>query len=154
MLPAEITIRPFSLTHSDLVQVIKIENASFTTDAYQIEDFRQVYRKCSELSIVAEIAGQIAGYMMTCLLPDRGHIFSLAVTPAYRRRGVAEALFRYTVGRLSERGIEKIDLEVRKTNEAGCSFWGQMGFIPAGTIPDFYDDGAEALLMRKFIGAG
>ncbi len=154
MPPEEIAIRPFSLTNSVLAQVIKIENASFKTDAYQIEDFQQVYCKCSELSIVAEIAGQIAGYMMTCLLPDRGHVFSLAVAPAYRRRGVGEALFRYTVDRLSEGGIGKIELEVRKTNEAGRSFWKQMGFVPVGTIPDFYDDGAEALQMRKSIGAG
>jgi ribosomal-protein-alanine N-acetyltransferase len=150
----EISIRPFSLTNSDLAQVIKIENASFSTDAYQIEDFHHVYRKCCDLSIVAEISGQIAGYMMTCLLLDRGHIFSLAVAPAFRRRGVGEALLRYTVDRLNARGIGKIDLEVRKTNKAGRSFWEQMGFIPVDTIADFYDDGAEALLMRKFLGAG
>ena len=150
----EFSIRPFSPTNSDLAQVIRIENASFTTDAYQIEDFQQVYHKCSELSIVAEIAGRIAGYMMTCVLSNRGHVFSLAVSPAYRRRGVGEALFRYTVDRLSERGIRRIELEVRRTNDVGRSFWNRMGFLPVVTIPDFYDDGAEALLMRKVIDAG
>ncbi len=151
--PEEITIRPFSLTDSELEQLIKIENASFATDAYQIEDFRQVYLKCSELSVVAEIKGQIAGYMMTRRLPDRGNIFSVAVAPAYRRRDVGEALFRYTVNRLNDWGIAKIELEVRKTNETGASFWRRMGFLPVSTIPSFYDDGSEALLMRKFIGA-
>jgi ribosomal-protein-alanine N-acetyltransferase len=150
---AEITIRPFSLTDSELEQLVKIESASFVTDAYQIEDFRQVYLKCSELSVVAEIDGQIAGYMMTRRLPDRGNIFSVAVAPACRRRDVGGALFRYTVNRLNEWGIARIELELRKTNEAGASFWKRMGFVPVSTIPNFYDDGSEALLMRKFIGA-
>ena len=154
LLPQEITIKPFSLTDSELAQLVKIESASFTTDAYQVEDFRQVYRKCSELSVVAEIAGQIAGYVMTCRLPDRGNIFSLAVAPAYRRRHVGEALFSYTVNRLNEWGIEEVELEVRKANKAGTSFWKRLGFSAVCTLPDFYDDGAEALLMRKSIGPG
>ena len=144
-----ITIRPFTLTDSELQQLIEIENASFATDAYQVEDFRQVYLKCSELSVVAEIKGRIAGYMMTRRLPDWGDVFSLAVAPAYRRRDVGAALFRYTVNRLNEWGIARIELEVRKTNEAGASFWQRMGFVPVSTIPNFYDDGSEALLMRK-----
>ena len=149
----EVTIRPLSPIDSELAQLLRIENASFATDAYQIEDFRNVYLKCSELSVVAEIEGQIAGYMMTRRLPDRGDIFSVAVAPAYRRRDIGEALFRYTTKRLNEWGIAKIELEVRKSNEAGTSFWTRMGFVPVSTIPCFYDDAAEAILMRKVIGA-
>ena len=149
--PEGIVIRPFSLSDSELAELVKIENASFATDAYQIEDFRQVYLKCSELSVVAEIRGQIAGYMMTRHLPDKGDVFSVAVAPAYRRRAVGKALFRYTVKRLNEWGITKIELEVRKTNEAGASFWKRLGFAPVSAIPSFYDDGSEALLMRAFI---
>ncbi len=149
----KVTIRPLSLTDSELAQLVKIENASFTTDAYQIEDFRNVHVKCAELSIVAEVEGQIAGYMMTGRLPDRGNVFSVAVAPAYRRRDIGEALFRYTAKRLNEWGIAKIELEVRKSNEAGVSFWTRMGFAPVSTIPCFYDDGSEALVMRKAIDA-
>lgn len=151
--PEAITIRPFSLTDPDLAQIIEIENASFAAEAYQIEDFQWAYRKCSELSMVAEIAGRIVGYVMTCPLRTRAHVYSLAVAPAYRGMGIGKALFSYTEYRLSERGIGKIELEVKKTNRAGRSFWRQMGFIDVGMIPDFYDDGAEAILMRKSIGA-
>ena len=148
----QITIRPFTLTDSELKELIEIENASFAADAYQIEDFRQVYLKCPELSIVAEINGQIAGYMMTRRLLDRGDVFSIAVAPAYRRRDVGAALFRYTLSRLNEWGVARIEIEVRKTNEAGASFWKRMGFEPVSTIPNFYDDGSEALLMRNVQG--
>lgn len=144
-----ITIRPFTLTDSELRQLREIESASFITDAYQIEDFRQVYLKCSELSVVAEVEGRIAGYMMTRRLLDRGDIFSIAVAPAYRRKDIGAALLRYTANRLNEWGIARIELEVRKTNVAGASFWQRMGFEPVSTIPNFYDDGSEALLMRK-----
>jgi [ribosomal protein S18]-alanine N-acetyltransferase len=145
----QIIIRPITLTDSELKRLLEIESASFVTDAYQIEDFRQVYLKCSELSVVAVIGGQIAGYMMTRRLFDRGDIFSIAVAPAYRRKDIGAALFRYTVNRLNEWGIARIELEVRKTNEAGASFWRRMGFEPVSTIPNFYEDGSEALMMRK-----
>jgi len=145
----QITIRPFTLTDSELEELLEIESASFEKDAYQVEDFRQVYLKCSELSVVAEIEGQVAGYMMTRRLLDRGDVFSIAVAPAYRRRDVGAALFRYTMNRLNEWGLARIELEVRKTNEAGASFWQRMGFVPVSTIPNFYDDGSEAILMRK-----
>src|SRR5512133_2102702 len=151
--PEEVTIRPLSPTDSELAELLRIEHTSFATDAYQIEDFRNVYLKCSELSVVAEIGGQIAGYMMTRRLPDKGDVFSLAVAPAYRRRDIGEALFRYTAKRLSEWGVAKMELEVRKSNEAGTSFWTRMGFVPVCTVPCFYDDKAEAILMRKVISA-
>ncbi|HEY5957986.1 MAG TPA: GNAT family N-acetyltransferase [Polyangiaceae bacterium] len=152
-LPDAITIRPLSLEPDELAQLVSIENASFATDAYQLEDFRNVYCKCSELSVVAEIAGQIAGYMMTRRLPDSGNVFSLAVAPAYRRRDVGEALFRYTANRLADWGIQVIELEVRATNEAARAFWERMGFSHAGELPQFYEDGAEAILMRRSIAA-
>ena len=89
---------------------------------------------------------------MTRRLLDRGDIFSLAVAPAYRRRAVGAALYRHTVNRLNEWGITRIELEVRKTNEAGAAFWQRMGFVPVSTITNFYDDGSEALRMQKIQG--
>ncbi|RPI35064.1 MAG: N-acetyltransferase [Chloroflexota bacterium] len=148
----EIQIRQFSLADSDLNQILRIENASFlAVDAYSLEDIKRLHAVCAGLNIVADVDGEIAGYMMTCIHPDRGDIYSLAVNPAYRRKGIGEALFDYTLLKIKEKGLKKIELEVRKTNNGGKSFWERMGFFQVDTLPDFYEDGAEALLMRRWV---
>jgi ribosomal-protein-alanine N-acetyltransferase len=145
----EIHIRRFSF--SDLDRIIEIERNSFTIDTFSADEFRHWYRKCPELFIVAEVLGTIAGYVIACILPEKGNIVSIAVDPLYRRRGIGKALTNFAVDQLKANALEVVELEVRITNADGISFWENLGFSPIGTIPDFYRDGAEALCMKKLI---
>jgi ribosomal-protein-alanine N-acetyltransferase len=78
-----------------------------------------------------------------------GEIESIAVDPAFRRQGVASALMDYTLKEMHASGITTVELQVRTTNPGGIRFWQKVGFSPAGILPNFYDDGAEALQMKK-----
>ena len=147
----QIQIRNLCPNESEFNQILEIENMSFTVDAYTVEQFKDWYEKCPELSIVAEISGKIAGYMMTCILPEGGDIVSIAVHPDYRRKGIAKALFDYTSGYLKEQGLSQVRLEVKRTNFEGLRFWEDTGFEVVGIEPNYYRDGAEALVMRKRI---
>ena len=81
----EIRIRPFSM--ADLPHVLEIEPASFRmVDAWSKPIFRKWYRRCSDLFIVAEVSGTIAGYMCTSVEQKTGEIESIAVHPAFRRQ--------------------------------------------------------------------
>jgi ribosomal-protein-alanine N-acetyltransferase len=133
--PQEICIRHFSL--ADLPRVLEIEPASFRmVDAWSKPIFRKWYRQCPDLFIVAEISGTIAGYMCTSIEQKTGEIESIAVDPAFRRQGVASALMDYT-------------LREMHANTGSIRFWQNVGFSPSGILPKFYDDGAEALQMKK-----
>jgi len=144
----EIRIRHFSI--ADLPRVLEIEPASFTmVDAWSTPIFRKWYRKCPYLFIVAEISGTIAGYMCTSIKRKTGEIESIAVDPAFRRQGVASALMDYTLREMHASGITIVELQVRTTNPGGIRFWQHVGFSPSGILPNFYDDGAEALQMKK-----
>lgn len=145
----EIHIRRFSL--SDLDRIIEIEQNSFTLDAFSEDVFKRWYRKCPDLFIVAEVAGVIAGYTITCILPRKGDIVSIAVDPLYRSIGIGKALMNFTIDQLRANGIEVVELEVRPTNSGGIRFWESLGFFTIGTIPGFYRDGMEALHMRKLV---
>jgi ribosomal-protein-alanine N-acetyltransferase len=144
----EIRIRPFSL--ADLPRVLEIEPASFRmVDAWSKPIFRKWYRQCPDLFIVAEISGTIVGYMCTYIEQKTGEIESIAVDPAFRRQGVGSALMDYTLKEMHASGITTVELQVRTTNPGGIRFWQNVGFSPAGILPNFYDDGAEALQMKK-----
>ena len=146
--PQEIRIRHFSI--ADLPRVLEIEPASFRmVDAWSKPIFRKWYRKCPDLFIVAEISGTIAGYMCTSIEQKTGEIESIAVDPAFRRQGVASALMDYTLREMQASGITTVELQVRTTNTGGIRFWQNAGFSPSGILPNFYDDGAEALQMKK-----
>lgn len=151
-LAEKIQVRQLNWDEADLNQIIKIENACFNSyDAYTREDFERWYHYNPDLCLVAEIEGRIAGYIMTRVLPEKGDLASLAISPAFRKLGVGTALFNCTARRVKEYGMDHIDLEVRKTNAAGFSFWKRMGFVPFGTLTAFYGDGEDAIQMRKKI---
>jgi ribosomal-protein-alanine N-acetyltransferase len=144
----EIRIRHFSIT--DLPRVLEIEPTSFTmVDAWSKPIFRKWYRKCPDLFIVAEISGTIAGYMCTSIKQKTGEIESIAVDRAFRRQGVASVLMDYTLREVHASGITTMELQVRTTNTGGICFWQKVGFSPAGILPNFYEDGAAALQMKK-----
>ena len=144
----EIRIRQFSM--ADLPRALEIETVSFRmVDAWSKPIFRKWYRRCSDLFIVAEVSGTIAGYMCTSVEQKTGEIESIAVDRAFRRQGVASALMDYTLREMQASGITTVVLQVRKTNTGGIRFWQNAGFVPSGILPNFYDDGAEALQMKK-----
>ena len=152
MYKEEIHIRQLDWQPDELQQLLEIENMSFNRfDAYNLEDFERWYQYNPDLCLVAEIEGRIAGYMITRILPTQGDLASLAIHSNYKRHGLATALFNYTVKRVKEYGKKQITLEVRKNNSSALAFWHKMGFVPFGSHPGFYEDGEEAILMRKWI---
>jgi ribosomal-protein-alanine N-acetyltransferase len=138
--------------NSDIDQILEIERSSFNNyDAYSLDDFKRWYHYNPDLCIVAEVNGRIAGYVISRILPGIGDLASLAVNPAYRRCGIGTALLDAIERRVKAYGVNEINLEVRKTNLIGLTFWQNMGFSPFGTLSGFYEDGEDAIRMRKIL---
>jgi ribosomal-protein-alanine N-acetyltransferase len=81
---------------------------------------------------------------------DAWHVMNVAVTPAYRRRGVArsllENLFAVTAGD-ERRGYT---LEVRVSNEGAIKLYAALGFVSRGVRRGYYTDNREdALIMWR-----
>ena len=149
---AAIHVRQLAWEEADIDQILEIERSSFNHyDAYSLADFERWYHYNPDLCIVAEVNGRIAGYVISRILPGIGDLASLAINPAYRRRGIGTALLDAIERRIKEYGVNEINLEVRKTNLTGLAFWQNMGFVPFGTLPGFYEDGEDAIRMRKIL---
>jgi ribosomal protein S18 acetylase RimI-like enzyme len=81
-----------------------------------------------DLFFVAEIEDQIAGTVMGGYDGHRGWIYSVAVTPKYRHRGIASALIRRLETALIERGCLKVNLQVRSSNTGVIAFYERLGY--------------------------
>jgi [ribosomal protein S18]-alanine N-acetyltransferase len=149
---AAVHVRQLAWEKADIDQILEIERSSFNRyDAYSLADFERWCHYNPDLCIVAEVEGCIAGYVISRVLPGIGDLASMAIHPAYRRCGIGAALLDATERRLKEYGLNEINLEVRKTNLAGLAFWQKMGFVPFGMLPGFYEDGEDAVRMRKIL---
>ncbi|MBM3708059.1 MAG: GNAT family N-acetyltransferase [Actinobacteria bacterium] len=146
---SNLNIRKFSL--EDLSKIMEIEHSSFTADTFSENTFLSLYRKCSELFIVAEIDKTIVGYMVTCNYWKRWRVISIAVDPVYRRKGIGSALANFTINQLKVCRIKNLELEVRVTNSGGIGFWKSLDFYSLKIIPYYYLDGTNAMVMRKLL---
>jgi N-acetylglutamate synthase len=63
----------------------------------------------------------------------RGHIYHLAVDPAYRRDGLGRRLLRECLGELRKTKVKRVIILVARENERGAEFWKGCGFE---AIPD------------------
>ena len=61
------------------------------------------------------------------------YLDSLAVHPAYRRRGIAQQLLRATKERANQLGLPRVGLLVDTANPAGEALYASVGFRYAGT---------------------
>ena len=153
MTPEEkILIRLMEWIEADLSQILQIETSSFNSyDAYGREDFQRWFSRNPDLCLLAEIGGRIVGYGIGHILADRAELVSMAIHSDFRGHGVGSALLEETIRRVKTYGIHQIELEVRKTNFDGFQFWEKRGFSPVSELPGFYEDGEDAIQMRKNI---
>ena len=100
--------------------------------------------------LVADDNGTIAGYIGSQSVLDGADMMNLAVAPAYRRKGIAQALVNALVEHLQSNGIIALLLEVRVSNEPAIALYEKMGFEQVGRRPKYYHNPREdALILRK-----
>jgi ribosomal-protein-alanine N-acetyltransferase len=134
-----------------LARVLRIERASFGSDAWPRKYFLELYRDCRDVFVVAKVGGRIAGYAVACVEKRNAEIASLAVHPDYRRRGVADALMRHTLRELGAAGARRVELMVRTGNTAGAQLYRSLGFRRVRRVPRYYEDGGDGFLMARAI---
>lgn len=142
-------LRPAGLR--DLEALIELENAGFTGDRLSRRSFRRFLQNEHDLLLIAETDGHLAGYSL--LLCRQGtslcRLYSLAVSPQYRGRGLGEVLLRATEQAALERHCSHLRLEVRPDNHAAIRLYRQLGYRQFQLLHDYYEDHADALRFEK-----
>jgi ribosomal protein S18 acetylase RimI-like enzyme len=93
------------------------------------------------------------------LLTRRGgvsaRLYSIAVSRGAAGRGIGSMLLHAAEDEARRRGVLRVHLEVRADNSTAIRFYEKAGYRPIGQRPDYYEDGATALLFaRRLTAAG
>ncbi len=118
---------------------------------WRMESFeREIEENKIAFYIVAEIDGDIAGYMGLWRVADEGHITNVCVAPKYRRMRVATAMMQTVFDVCGREGILDYTLEVRVSNDPAIALYEKQGFKGVGVRKDYYFDNHEdAMIMWK-----
>jgi len=103
------------------------------------------------LGIIELETNNLLGFCTAWLVINEIHITSIAVDPAYQRKGLGKFLLSDLIKFSSSLRTNLIHLEVKDTNEPAKAFYKSMGFKTVGNRSNFYKDGSDALLLTKEI---
>ena len=79
-------------------------------------------------SVVARARWESVGMGMLALRGQRAWISGVGVMPAWRRRGVAQAMMRYLIEKAREAGVDRVSLEVIDQNQPAQNLYIDLGF--------------------------
>jgi ribosomal-protein-alanine N-acetyltransferase len=144
MAPAVATaIRPIATP--DLEAVIALEKECFS-EPWPRSMFESELGRSDRHYAVAVVAGRIAGYGGLMVAGSDGHIMTLAVAPAARRRGHATRLLLELIEAAKSAGVEHLTLEVRESNIGARRLYESFGFREVGLRPGYYRN-EDAVIM-------
>lgn len=122
----------------DVPQAAKLE-AEIFSDPWSTQGFLDSLKLSHTIFLVACETGKVVGYTGMYLSVDEGEIVNVAVAPEARRKGIGDALMREALARAAGRGIRKLALEVRYSNEAAIRLYEKHGFVRCGIRRGFYE---------------
>ena len=90
---------------------------------------------------------QIAGYIIYWVLFEECQILNVVVDVPYRGLGMAKKMIRQAAQTALQKGIKKINLEVRKSNTAAIQLYQGLRFVITQVRRNFYSNGEDAYQM-------
>jgi len=132
----------------DIKRVLEIETDSFK-DPYPSSILIDIYNLGAGF-LVAQHYNIVVGYIIFWIkYENEGHIISLAVDKKYRKKGVGKKLVDHAITLFERCNVKEIKLEVRIGNRGARKFYRKIGFEEKEIIKDYYEDGEDAVIMKK-----
>ncbi len=129
-------------------QLAQLESACFS-NPWSEKMIRESFENPCSSFLVWEEEERVCGYVGMYKIMDEGYITNVAVSPEYRRRGIARALLEKLIEENAD--LSFITLEVRISNHGAIALYEGLGFEQVAVRPDYYTNPDEdALLMTKY----
>ena len=128
-----------------------LENQIFSGDRISLRSFRRLLARTSAVVLVAAAGSRIAGYAMVLFRRNSSiaRLYSIAVDPGHAGHGIGKALLKAAEDTARRRNCAAMRLEVREDNRAAIRLYGACGYLLAGRVADYYEDGCAALRFEK-----
>ena len=140
----------------DFDQLWRIDQQCFSSGiAYSREELSQYMRIRGAFTLAGEsedgaVKFHITGFVLATR--DRrgtGRIITIDVLEEARRHGLGSRLLEAAETRLREQGCTRVLLEVAVDNAAAIAFYKRHQYAVLKTLPRYYLDTLDALLMEK-----
>lgn len=135
----------------DFETLWKIDQACFVRGiSYSRRELAFYIARKRGFTLVAERAGEISGFVVV----DRdrqgqGHVITIDVLPEAGRSGMGSCLMAAAEERLRALGCSVILLEAAVDNAAALAFYKGRGYNIVDTLPRYYLDSVDALVLAK-----
>lgn len=105
-----------------------------------------IANRCTRLYAALDDTDALMGYLFVTQVMDTADIANIAVSPAFRRQGIASLLLDTALD-----GLEAdLFLEVRASNTPAIALYRKYGFTEYGVRKNYYDSPREdAVLMKR-----
>ncbi len=145
---AGLTLRPYRPTDFEILH--KIDQACFPRGiAYGRAELRIYLSVEGAHCIIADVAAEVAGFILIEHSGDLAHIITLDVLEPYRRQSVGSRLLEAAEQDAISRGTRRMVLETATTNYPAIALWTKHGYRQTGTIKNYYGHGLDAFEMQK-----
>lgn len=132
-----------------LADLMAIERVSFA-NPWSAEELGWLLREASGLCVGLWVGDELVGYGLGQKTDGYFHLASLAIAPAWRRRGWGGRLLQELLSRARRQGCRGCRLEVRTSNRAALSLYRHWGFGEEGRLERFYTRPVEdGLVMYR-----
>ena len=133
----------------DVPQIAELEKVCFS-DPWSEKSIISELDNPLSCWLVAVSGEQVVGYVGSQTVLDGSDMMNIAVSPDFRRKGIAESLIEALISFLHERGSRCLILEVRASNVPAIALYEKLGFLEIGRRRNYYRNPKEdALILRK-----
>lgn len=143
---ADLQLESMHVCH--LNAVVNIEKQVFT-NPWTRRDFEFALERENAYCRVAEIEGQLVGYVIGFVIHKEFHLADFSIHPDQQRRGLGQKMMTVLCGDLRALA-QVISLEVRMSNGAAIELYKKTGFQTMAIRKSYYSNPVEdALVMLK-----
>ncbi|MFB9886829.1 ribosomal protein S18-alanine N-acetyltransferase [Balneatrix alpica] len=104
-----------------------------------------------------QVQGQLAAHAVFSQVLDEAELLTLSSYPAFQRQGLARQLLQTAIPWLQQRGVTRLLLEVRASNQPALALYQQLGFSEDGRRKGYYppqpplQQQEDAVLLSRMI---
>ena len=137
------------MNENHVAQVAALEKLCFN-DPWSENSIRSELSNPLSLWLVAQDGDTVAGYVGSQSVLGEADMMNIAVSPEYRRQGIAQRLVEALTEALCSEQVYCLTLEVRASNTPAKALYEKMGFAEIGRRPNYYRNPKEdALILRR-----
>ncbi|MCR5194991.1 MAG: ribosomal protein S18-alanine N-acetyltransferase [Pseudobutyrivibrio sp.] len=133
----------------DIDRILEIERASMSAP-WSRASFIEAIESDHAFVILAMYDGEMAGYAVFYLTVPEAELPDIVISEEYRGLGIGRALLNHSIEELQSSGVEKLFLEVRKSNTPARQLYETFGFEQIGIRKYFYSDPVEDAICMSF----